>query len=154
MIPPGGAATRRVVNETVSLRDLAATVVDVIGQEAGSPFPGNSLARFWDGTSAAGTTARGSRFRAGRAGLAQHSAQPRYLSLPQDVVAAGRPQGREWSYIRHEGDVREELFHLGEDAREQHNLASDPATLPMLERMRATLGRITGGPLVPTRFSP
>ena len=54
VIPPGGAATKRVVKETVSLRDLAATIVDMTGQEAASPFPGKSLARYWDGTSPAG----------------------------------------------------------------------------------------------------
>ena len=48
IIPPGGAATKQVVKEAVSLRDLAATIVDVTGQAAGSPFPGRSLARFWN----------------------------------------------------------------------------------------------------------
>ena len=32
----------------------------------------------------------------------------------------------DWSYIRREGDVHEELFHLREDPKEQHNLAGDP----------------------------
>ena len=36
-----------VVRETVSLRDLPATVIDLVGLENGSPFPGRSLARFW-----------------------------------------------------------------------------------------------------------
>ena len=47
IIPPGGSATKQAVREVVSLRDLAATIVDVVGQQAGSPFPGVSLARFW-----------------------------------------------------------------------------------------------------------
>ncbi len=48
---PASHSTKAVVRETVSLRDLPATVVDVVGlagagaQEA--PFPGQSLARFW-----------------------------------------------------------------------------------------------------------
>jgi arylsulfatase A-like enzyme len=53
IIPPGGSATKRVVKEAVSWRDLAATIVDVTGQAAGSPFPGKSLARFRDGTAPA-----------------------------------------------------------------------------------------------------
>ena len=52
------------------------------------------------------------------------------------------------------GTCREELFHLRRDAKEQQNLAGDPDAEPTLERMRGTLGRITGGPLLPTRFSP
>ncbi len=48
IIPPGDSATKQVVTEPVSLRDLAATIVDVLGLESGSPFPGSSLARFWE----------------------------------------------------------------------------------------------------------
>ena len=51
VIPPGGATTKRVVKETVTLRDLAATIVDMAGQDGASPFPGKSLARYWDGPS-------------------------------------------------------------------------------------------------------
>ena len=60
----------------------------------------------------------------------------------------------EWSYIRREGDIREELFHLRDDANEQHNVAGEPAAQATLERMRTTLGRITNGPLLPPRFRP
>ena len=48
IVPPGGTAEKRVVKETVSLRDLPATIVDLLDLEAGSPFPGTSLARYWD----------------------------------------------------------------------------------------------------------
>jgi arylsulfatase A-like enzyme len=37
----------RVVDEPVSLRDLPATVLDLVGLDRGEPFPGRSLARFW-----------------------------------------------------------------------------------------------------------
>jgi arylsulfatase A-like enzyme len=37
----------RVVADPVSLRDLPATVTDLIGLSAGSPFPGQSLAASW-----------------------------------------------------------------------------------------------------------
>ena len=60
----------------------------------------------------------------------------------------------DWTYIRREGDVREELFHLPDDALESRNLAADPAAKPWLERMRADLDRLTGGPLTPCRFNP
>ena len=42
------------VRDTVSLRDLPATIVDLVGLAAGAPFPGRSLARLWrDSTSGA-----------------------------------------------------------------------------------------------------
>ena len=58
VVPPGGLTSPKVVAEPVSLRDVAATIVDVSGLEAGSPFPGNSLARFWETTGEAPTTDR------------------------------------------------------------------------------------------------
>ena len=42
-----GAPAGRVVDSPVSLRDLPATVVDLLGLSAGSPFPGRSLAAYW-----------------------------------------------------------------------------------------------------------
>ena len=42
-----GAPAGRVVESPVSLRDLPATVVDLLGLPAGSPFPGRSLAAYW-----------------------------------------------------------------------------------------------------------
>ena len=47
MIPPGSNASKQTVNEPVSLRDLAATIVEMTGPGSSSPFPGDSLTRFW-----------------------------------------------------------------------------------------------------------
>ncbi len=60
----------------------------------------------------------------------------------------------DWSYIRRDGDAREELFHLPDDGKEQRNLAASPAARSTLERLRTALGRLTAGPLTPERFSP
>jgi arylsulfatase A-like enzyme len=42
-----GAPSAKEVNAAVSLRDLPATVVDLLGLQSGSPFPGRSLAAHW-----------------------------------------------------------------------------------------------------------
>ena len=42
------------MSDTVSLRDLPATVVDVVGLASGAPFPGHSLADLWAGHSPRG----------------------------------------------------------------------------------------------------
>ncbi len=47
ILPPAGQRTPRVVRETVSLRDLSATILDLTGQAQGSPFAGKSLASLW-----------------------------------------------------------------------------------------------------------
>ena len=47
IVDPNGGLPSRVVAEPVSLRDLPATVVDLLGLERDAPFPGRSLAGFW-----------------------------------------------------------------------------------------------------------
>ena len=56
---PAGSGSGRVVAEPVSLRDLPATFVDVLGLAHESPFPGKSLAGYWkSGTDSNGTPTR------------------------------------------------------------------------------------------------
>ena len=43
-----GAPAGRLITSPVSLRDLPATVLDLLGLSAGSPFPGRSLASCWN----------------------------------------------------------------------------------------------------------
>jgi arylsulfatase A-like enzyme len=157
IIPPAGdGPSHRVVNETVSLRDLAATVVDITGLKAPSPFPGKSLSRFWkDSTDSAPAATE---LVASDAALAEvvpndpMDPDPARLLKPRWPLAA--LTGGDWSYIRREGDVHEELFHVREDAQERNNLADDPASRPVLERMRQALSQLTAGPLTPRRFNP
>ena len=156
IVPPGGAAAKRVITEAVSLRDLAATIVDLSGLKIGSPLPGESLARFWD-------KSKSPSVKPGHVPidptLAEVVTDPE-INKPNRKVGA-KPtvpiaalKDAEWSYIRRDVDRHEELFHLGDDKQEAHNLASEPAAQSTLERLRATLLRKTGGPLTRERFSP
>jgi arylsulfatase A-like enzyme len=153
IVPPGGSASTQVVRETVSLRDVAATIVDVLGLEAGSPFPGSSLARFWNAKEPAAKGARASSDPALAEVLPNDRGNRDSAGLPKKRWPFGAVIEEGWSYIRHEEDHHEELFQLRADAREQRNLARDPAASPTLERMRATLDGLTAGPLVPQRFN-
>jgi arylsulfatase A-like enzyme len=154
IVPPDGIAGRKVVGETVSLRDLAATVVDVAGMQADSPFPGESLARFWN-QPAEPVTAGAARSVHGLAELVPSDPAARNPSgLPKLGLPLGGLADGEWSYIRRDGDAHEELFHLREDATEQHNLAGDPAARSQLAQMRGRLRQSTAGPLLPGRFNP
>jgi arylsulfatase A-like enzyme len=154
IIPPGGPVPRKIVAETVSLRNLAATVVDLVGLTAGSPFPGESLAPYVTVASGAMKRGPGIREHALAEVVPHESLDPDHPGArKQDwplaaLVAAG------WAYIRREGDVREELFHLRVDSEELHNLAADPSQRPRLELMRETLRILTAGPLTPNRFNP
>lgn len=158
IVPPSGRRdlAGRQVAETVSLRDLAATLVDLAGVDSDSPFPGQSLARFWDGSrpvaAAPVETANGS------GGFSEVVPEDPLNHDPSRLLERRWPLAAlsegEWTYIRREGEVREELFHLPDDALESRNLAADPSARPRLEQMRAALGRLTDGPLTPERFRP
>ena len=142
IVPPGGM-TKRVVTDAVSLRDLPATVVDVLGIADGSPFPGASVAPLWR--------------QAARPAVAPHGSsvnQALTEVVPLDTwPLAGLTDG-EWSYIRREQNAHEELFQLRVDRGEKHNRAGDPEARATLERMRARLNELTAGPLTPGRFMP
>jgi arylsulfatase A-like enzyme len=160
VLPPtsrGDLAGLRIA-ETVSLRDLAATIVDLAGLGSGSPFPGESLARFWNdstqGRSAPAATDPAAITRAlsevvPEDPLNRDHDRPIEPRWPLAALSDG-----DWTYIRREGNVREELFHMPDDPMESRNRAADPTTRPLLERMRSALERLTNGPLTPQRFNP
>ena len=152
IVPPGGKADKTVVKEAVSLRDLTATFVDVAGMTAGSPFPGDSLVRFWGSPGAVRSALRAITC-SPRSSLDHALSRDQSGASPKGWPLGGVADG-EWSYIRREGDVREELFHLRDDPNEQRNLANDPAAGPRLEQMRGNLKKLTAGPLLPERFNP
>lgn len=152
--PPASAGVPavRVVTEPVSLHDLAPTIVEIVGQQEGSPFPGASLlARSGAGASGPGAVERAPTL-SEVVPLNGLNPDPAQLLEPRDPLAA--LSDGDWKYIRREGDVHEELFHTGRDPHEAHDLASDAAMRPILERMRRTLDRLTGGPLTQSRFNP
>jgi arylsulfatase A-like enzyme len=151
VIPPGGSTTKRSVPETVSLRDVATTIADLAGAGAGSPFPGESLARFWRDASPPGREVSDPAL-SELVPTEQHQRDD--WGLPKALPPLGAIKEGEWSYIRREGDLHEELFHLSQDAQERRNLAGDPSARAILQQMRGALDRLTGGPLLPGRFSP
>jgi arylsulfatase A-like enzyme len=153
IIPPGGSATKQAVPEAVSLRDLAATIVEVVGQEAGSPFPGISLARFWKQPAPAAPGRPSSAWPALAELVLLDLHQVDSWGIPQQLPPLRAVLEKDWSYIRRVGDGREELFHLREDAQEQHNRVRDPSAQTTLERMRAALDRLTAGTPLPERFT-
>jgi arylsulfatase A-like enzyme len=153
VLPPGGTVSKRCVKEPVSLRDLAVTIVDVAGLKDGAPFPGLSLARFWEQPREAAPVQGLSSSPILAEVVPNDPLHRNSWGVPQPLPPLGALKETDWSYIRREGDVREELFDLRENPHEKHNLAGEPATQTILERMRTALHRLTEGPLVSERFS-
>jgi arylsulfatase A-like enzyme len=141
ILPPAGKTpSSRQVSVPVSLRDIPATVVDLVGLQSGAPFPGRSLAPLWR-VSAPDAVSPGT-----------PGAVSELLSAsPIDANRGRAPASRgslvsladgDFIYIRNEGDGKEELFHAREDPRELTNRAGNRAFQPVIERFRASLAAI------------
>jgi arylsulfatase A-like enzyme len=152
IMAPSGGPSPQVVKETVSLRDLAATIADATGFAAVSPFPGTSLARYWDHAAPASDRAPAPAL-AELVPLPYSERDPSALSRKRRWPQAAVTEG-DWTYIRKEGQGREELYREHEGSPQRRNLADDPAARPRLEKMRRALGELTAGPLTPERFNP
>lgn len=150
LLPKGRHAGRKVA-ETVSLRDLPATVVDVLGLGGDSPFPGLSLARYW--SSEAGSTAPPEPVLASVEGPtinAPNQGRSPAFRGPMKAVARGRTV-----YIR-DGEGNEELFDVGDDPGQTNDLADREESRTELDRFRAELIRLLkgSGPGAPSTDAP
>ena len=139
-LPGGRGRSSAVVNEFVSLRDIPATIADVVSPGTRSPFPGRSLARFGRETPSSSADSSD-----GGAVLSELSApnptdpnqgrSPAYRG-PMVSLAEG-----DFVYIRNEGDGSEQLFNERDDPYELINRASRDAMLPLLRRFRERLSQ-------------
>ncbi len=158
IIPPpsGPPPTRAIVPELVSLRDLPATIVDLLGLTSDAPFPGTSLVSLGIArpSAAKNEPPLGPTSPAFSEVVPTDPLDPDPAKLLEDRRAwASLVEGDEvYIRINYTDNEREELFDLREDPRQLRNLADDPAHRTVLERMRATLNLILGGPLTPQRF--
>ncbi len=116
--PTASPAGQRVA-EPVSLRDLPATILDLLGLEGPSPFPGRSLARFW--TEGPGSRPGPDPILAEvrrRDGLQGDPLLPAARGNVDSLVVGGKV------YIR-DSTGREELFDQANDPLELHDLTAE-----------------------------
>jgi arylsulfatase A-like enzyme len=137
--PPSGLNPSSVVDKTVSLRDLPATIVDLLGLGAGSPFPGKSLARFWRNSPSRSvdlsrdTDPVVSELRAPNPASSNRGRSPAsrgpLISLADDHFV----------YIRNQGDGSEQLFDERGDPQEFSDRSRVESLRPILEDFRRRL---------------
>ena len=130
---PGRAPAGTRVQSIVSLRDLAATLVDVGGAAPGS-MPGASLAAAWRSGSNAGLSPV----------LAE--ASPAINPAPKNLTARGPIKSlidSTWHYMRF-GDGVEELYAWRTDSAEVNNLATSPLGIAESRRKRDFIAQTLG----------
>ena len=131
----------RTIAEPVSLRDVAATVVERLGLAGDSPLPGNSLASLWQPSANAPATHSPVLSEVAIKTKVSHNSHraPALRGPMASLIADGNV------YIR-DATGREELYDVAGDPSESNNLASSPAARPVLERCRAALDRLVPHP--------
>jgi arylsulfatase A-like enzyme len=118
LIGAGGVPGGRVVEEPVSLRDVPATVVDLLGLAASAPFPGRSLAVHWRSKASAG--------RPSTSPALSEALVP--VPLPPERGRGPTQRGYAMSLVTRgshyilDGAANEELYDFQSDAAEAHNL--------------------------------
>ena len=120
------------VPETVSLSDLPSTVMDLLKLKDAVRFPGNSLARYWDGT-------RDAKSGTAEPLLSELDFAP---NLPASYpISKGDMKSLVtgvFHYIKN-GDGSEELYNFENDPYETNNLSRSDKERHVLDRFRASL---------------
>jgi arylsulfatase A-like enzyme len=133
IVDPRGVAGR-VVAEPVSLRDVPATVVDLLGLGRDAPFPGRSLAGF-SGRIPQAVSPPAEPL------LMETSTAPLLTNQGREPAAKGPMQalvGLGMHYIRNSDGI-EELYVLKSDPEERTNFAGAPNAQAPLQRFRNAL---------------
>jgi arylsulfatase A-like enzyme len=137
IVAPGRIPGGRVVSESVSLRDLPATLVDLLDLEDGSPFRGRSLVTCWSGSQPP----------AEEADPVLSEIVDREPNMPPDWRPPCALVAGETLYMRN-SDGREEIYNLAEDPAETVNRISSEPLSSDLQRCRAALSRLVPNEVV------
>jgi arylsulfatase A-like enzyme len=134
VMPPRSRAFRGIVTDPVSLVDIPATVVDLAGLAAGSPFPGHSLALTASGSPPDHPVVS-----------ELHAPDPTNPNQGRSPATLGPLTSLELGPYRfiHRGDhVKNELYNILNDPDELHDLSADPALRPVIRRFQRELARV------------
>ena len=126
---PSRVPAGKTVLEPVTLRDLPATMVDLLQLEGGARLPGTSLSRYWNGALDL-ESAAGEPLLSELSGLPPTHIQGPASKGNMRSLVMGR-----YHYIRN-GDGREELYNFEADPWEMHDLAPSEEGRLAIARLR------------------
>ena len=117
------------VASTVSLRDVTATLVSLLGVSNGAPFPGRSLERHWS-AGLAGELAP----EAARSEVRQSRGQPDWYPVMRGALVS--IVTGDFQYIRNLRDGDEQLFRIRADTGRNHDVSRAPEYVNVLANFR------------------
>jgi arylsulfatase A-like enzyme len=123
-----------VVQQPVSLRDVPATVLELLGDAQASRFPGRSLSRFWTEDQNPAAAEGPVLSEVEHLSWMRHTPRTPAAFGPMWLLTEGR-----WSYHRQEHEtlgLQERLYDFVNDPGEDRDLATDPAHRKTLESLR------------------
>jgi arylsulfatase A-like enzyme len=132
---PGHIPAGRRVREAITLRDLPATVLDLVDLQGEAHLPGNSLARFWNGAGDSGMLAADTLLAEISAGIYT----PEYYPVSKGDMKSLIYNGLH--YIKN-GDDSEELYDFENDSTELRNIAGSEKGRRSLDFFRQCLDHI------------
>jgi arylsulfatase A-like enzyme len=141
---PSGQAAGRVVDRFVSLRDIPATIAELVGSSGKPPFPGRSLARMWRDLPSGSASAEPDDLVLSVLG-APNPIDPNHGRSPARQGPLISLADGEFVYIRNERDGREELFNEREDPGELIDRSQSGSHAAVIVRFRDLLKRLRSG---------
>lgn len=139
---PEGAHAGETVDRAVSLRDIPATIADLLRLSAESPFPGASLARFWDAGSSGDESETPVLVEVLlREKISRNPNRPPAWRGPMRGIVAENQ-----TYI-HNADGQEELYDVQADPGQTRDLAKADDSRDTIARMRERLDALVPGAL-------
>jgi arylsulfatase A-like enzyme len=132
VVAPRRVPSGKIIPAPVSLRDLPATIVDLVGLTNQSPFPGHSLARYWSEPGA--LTADPEEW------LLTETADE-LSKVPVNTRSARSLVHHNKLYIRKK-DGREELYDLATDPTESRDISRSPESQELMVRFRRMMERV------------
>jgi arylsulfatase A-like enzyme len=137
-----GGDAHAVIRQAVSLRNLPATIVELLGLKDRSPFPGRSLADLWRDHSANAASVAPDPVISELA--APNPIDPNHGRSPASRGPLISIADGDFVYIHNKRDASEELFTERDDPRELTNRAQSAAFQPIIQRFRSQLSEIKG----------
>ncbi len=134
---PGHIPADRKVSAPVSLRNIPATIQDLLQLQHAPAFPGQSLARYWRDAVSLGDEAPDTVL----ASVRRVGKQPKWLPAGTGDLY-GVQLGELW-YIANAHTGHEELYDLQEDPHQRNDLTSSDSGRQVLPRLRALLTALT-----------